>query len=79
MNLNTKTSQVNLEPPILTGQQLADLGAWLVETGRGHLPVLLDRRGIGYLNPSQHERIGLGASPVEEMFAIDATYLRAVF
>ena len=46
------------QPPIMTAQQLADFGAWLVEIGRGHLPILLDRRGVQYLQPV----FGIGAS-----------------
>lgn len=66
-------------PPIMTAQQLADFGAWLVEIGRGHLPIHLDRRGIQYLEPSKHERVGLGLPPIEEALGDDAAYLRAVF
>lgn len=66
-------------PPIMTAQQLADFGAWLVEIGRGHLPVMLDRRGIGYLQPTKHEVVGLGIPPLEEAISDNAAYLRAVF
>ena len=66
-------------PPIMTGQQLADFGQWLVEIGRGHLPILLDRRGIQYLQPNMHERVGLGIPPMEEALGETAAYLRAVF
>jgi hypothetical protein len=66
-------------PPVMTGQQLADFGQWLVEVGRGHLPVMLDRRGLEYLNPSKHEPVGLGIPPLEEAISDNAAYLRAVF
>ena len=70
---------MSYELPIMTGQQLADFGQWLVEVGRGAKPVMLDRRGLDYLQPSKHERVGLGLPPLEEAISDDAIYLRAVF
>lgn len=65
--------------PIVTVQQLADAATYLVETGHGHLPMMLDRRGIEHLKPNKHERVGLALPPPEEFRGNDAAYLRVVF
>ena len=64
--------------PIATAQLIRDYMEWHVENGRGSLPVMLDRRGLGYLQ-DQHEP-GIGIPPVEETYSEDGrVYLRAVF
>jgi hypothetical protein len=67
------------ELPISTVQQVYDALGWAIETGRAQQPLMLDRRGVGYLQPDKHHTIGLGMPPLDEMFADDAVYLRAVF
>ena len=64
--------------PIATAQLIRDYMDWHVENGRGSLPVMLDRRGLGYLK-GQHEP-GIGIPPVEETYSEGGrVYLRAVF
>jgi hypothetical protein len=70
---------VSRPPPIMNGEQMRDFGQWLVETGRGRAPIMLDRRGLEYLKPEKHEVIGLGLPPLEEAISDHAAYLRAVF
>lgn len=63
--------------PIATAQLIRDYMDWHVENGRGSLPVMLDRRGLGYLK-GQHEP-GIGLPPREESHGDGRVYLRAVF
>lgn len=64
------------KPQYATAQQLADYFAWMVETGKGHLPVLLDRRGLTDL--CEQARIGFAIPPNGETSSNAAVFLRAV-
>lgn len=66
----------------MTFDTLLELRAYINEhiaAGRGdHAPVI-DQRGLGFLQPKHHHRVGLSAPPEGHTHTADRVFLRAAF
>lgn len=63
----------------VTAERLRDYCEWHVQNGRGKEVVVLDRRGLSFLEPKHFDSVTIGLPPDDEMHGGGKVFVRAVF